>query len=65
MPRLARALLSIVDFILGRCVGGRAFEPVTFYALSLAIFLSLFSLYTGVYITVTVLPSLRRRLISL
>src|ERR1700744_6657013 len=64
VPRLAHALLSMVDFIPGRCVGGRAFAPVAFCALSLAIFLSLFSSCAGVHMTVTVLPSLRRRLMS-
>ena len=65
MPRLARVLLSIVDFILGRYINGRAFESITFYTLSLAIFVSLFLLYTEVYIIVTILPSLYRYLMRL
>src|SRR5690349_10296753 len=64
-PRLARAALSIVDLIPGRCVGGRAFDPVAFCALSLAIFFHLLSSCAGVHITVTVLPSLRKRRMEL
>src|SRR3954463_6569940 len=56
-PRLARALLSIVDFTPGRGLGGRAFGPVAFCALSLANLWSLLSSRAGVHVTVTVLPS--------
>jgi hypothetical protein len=57
VPRLDRAALSIINFIPGRYVCSRASGQVAFYAFSLVIFLSLFSSYTGVHITVTTLPS--------
>ena len=57
MLYLDRAVLSTINFILGRYVYSRASKQIIFYTFSLVVFLSLLSLYTKVYITITILLS--------
>ena len=59
VPRLARAALSMVDFIPGRWVFSWLSGSVAFCAFSLAIFFSFFWSCAAVHMTVTALPSLR------
>ena len=64
-PRLARTVVSIIDLIPSLYISGRAFDLVAYCALSFAIFFHLLLLYTKVYITITILPSLRKYRIEL
>ena len=60
-----RAMLKVVDRILGSCVCIVAFDLVEFFAFSLASFVSLHSLFDGSYMNITVFPSLFSVLIVL